>query len=149
MTVSIRAATSADLDRLRGVYRRSSLHNDGDRDALLAHPDALVFAPDGTVGERTRVAEIDGRTVGFATLSGQPDTLELDDLFVDPDRMRNGVARALITDAVHIARDAGATRIAVTANPHAMAFYEAVGFQSHGTATTEFGPGLRMQLVVS
>ena len=149
MTLSIRTAAPADLEQLRAVYRRSSLHNDGDRAALLAHPEALVFAPDGNIGEHIRIAQIDGRVVGFATLSGHPDSPELEDLFVDPDWMRNGIARALIADAVHLARDAGATHIAVTANPHAMAFYETVGFQAHGTTTTEFGPGLRMQLEVS
>jgi GNAT superfamily N-acetyltransferase len=149
VTLSIRTAASADLDQLRDIYRRSSLHNDGDRDALLAHPDALVFAPDGRVGDRIRVAEIAERIAGFATLSGRPDVLELDDLFVDPDHMRTGVARALVADAMDIAHRSGATHISVTANPHAMAFYETVGFQPDGMTTTEFGPGLRMRLEVS
>jgi hypothetical protein len=48
MSLSIRTAARADLDQLRDIYRRSSLHNDGDRVALLAHPEALVFAPQGT-----------------------------------------------------------------------------------------------------
>src|SRR4029077_10925761 len=38
-----RSAEPADVDAIRGVYRRASLWNEGDRDALLANPDALVF----------------------------------------------------------------------------------------------------------
>jgi hypothetical protein len=34
----------ADVAVLRDVFRRSSLTNDGDRNNLLANPDALVFS---------------------------------------------------------------------------------------------------------
>jgi hypothetical protein len=36
VTVVIRAAGPADMATIRDVYRRSSLHNPGDRDSLLA-----------------------------------------------------------------------------------------------------------------
>ncbi len=37
-------------------------------------------------------------------------------------------------------------RLLVTANPHAMAFYLAVGFVDGGGATTALGEGRRMHL---
>ena len=40
------------------------------------------------------------------------------------------------------------TRIDVAANPHALAFYEAVGFVVDGVAETEFGVGTRMRIDV-
>ena len=82
----------------------------------------------------------DGRIVGFATLLGA----ELEDLFVDPAWMRRGIGRALLLDAVAVARAQGLERVEVTANPHALPFYERVGFVPDGTVETDFGPGTRM-----
>jgi hypothetical protein len=47
-----------------------------------------------------------------------------------------------------LARAQGADRVEVTANPHAMAFYESVGFSHDGVAQTLFGPAPRMRLDV-
>jgi GNAT superfamily N-acetyltransferase len=144
----IRGAGADDFGVVSDLYRRSSLSNDGDRDALLGHPEALVF-PSASIREgRTRVAVSDGRIVGFATTRAIGRVAELDDLFVDPDWMRRGVARALVHDALAIGKARGTTRIDVTANPHALAFYEAVGFVVDGVTETEFGVGTRMHLDV-
>jgi hypothetical protein len=77
------------------------------------------------------------------------DACELDGLFVEPRWMRTGVGRRLIADAVEIARERGAARIDVVANPQAVAFYAAVGFTAAGEAQTRFGPAPRMSLSVS
>ncbi len=146
MTVDIRTAQLDDLAVLADVYRRSSLANDGDRGNLLAHPDALEFDDLAVREGRTRVALVDDRIVGFATLRPAGDAAELDDLFVDPDVMRRGVASALMRDAADVAARRGAARIEVTANDHALAFYEHAGFVATGTVETRFGPGIRMHL---
>jgi ribosomal protein S18 acetylase RimI-like enzyme len=140
--IQIRAAVIEDLSSLRDVFRRASLSNDGDRDALLAHPEVLDFSSIAVDEGRTRVAVADGRIVGFATLLGS----ELEDLFVDPDWMRRGIGRSLVDDAIAIAGAQGATRIEVTGNDHALGFYERVGFVRDGTVQTEFGQGSRMHL---
>jgi GNAT superfamily N-acetyltransferase len=75
--------------------------------------------------------------------------LEVVDLFVDPDWMRRGVARCLIGDLVQTARLAGIARIEVTANPHADGFYRSAGFVVFDECDTQFGPAVRMQLVLS
>ena len=43
----IRWSTPADLPALTDVFARAALSNEGDRDALLAHPEALVLEGDG------------------------------------------------------------------------------------------------------
>jgi GNAT superfamily N-acetyltransferase len=148
-SIHVRDADARDEAVLARIFREASLSNAGDRDALLAHPDALTFSLD-RVGGRTRVAtDADGTVLGFATTRATgPGVLELDDLFVDPKAMRHGVARHLI---VRIAREAereDVARIDVTANMHAFAFYEAVGFVSGSQVDTEFGSGRRMHLDV-
>jgi ribosomal protein S18 acetylase RimI-like enzyme len=149
-SIDVRQATAADEAAVARIFRSASLSNDGDREVLLAHPEALVLA-DGLLDRgRTRVATSgDGAVVGFAsTRPTEPGVLELDDLFVDPGARRLGAARRLVGRIVEEAAAEGIARIDVTANPHAMGFYEAVGFVADAQADTEFGPGLRMHLAV-
>jgi ribosomal protein S18 acetylase RimI-like enzyme len=143
----IRRATEADA--LADVYRRSSLSNEGDRPHLLDHPEALVW--DTTLIRKggTILAEVDGRIVGFATTSDHDGTAELVDLFTDPDWMRRGVASALLRECADESRQRRVRRIDVTANAHALAFYESAGFVRDHTVPTLFGPGHRMHLDVS
>ena len=141
----IRDATAGDLSALRSVFERASLTNDGDRAALQAHPGALVFdwPTDPTSRCRVAVDRDAGVALGFVTTTVADGVVEVVDLFVDPDRMRQGVARMLFDDVVAWARTGGARRIEVDGNPHARAFYEAVGLDVEDTVDTEFGPGLR------
>jgi GNAT superfamily N-acetyltransferase len=86
--------------------------------------------------------------VGFATAVPIDGEWVLEDLFVEPERMRQGVARRLIEDMLVLAARSGIRRVWVTANPHAMAFYTAVGFVPDGTAQTYFGSAPRLRLDV-
>jgi GNAT superfamily N-acetyltransferase len=131
------------------VFRRASLSNAGDRGLLLANPEVLVWPGDSLGDGRTRVAvDEDGVIAGFATALPIYGALELEDLFVEPGRMRQGIARRLVEDVLDRARALSVASVQVTANPHAMAFYTAVGFVPDGTAETRFGPAPRMRLDV-
>jgi GNAT superfamily N-acetyltransferase len=144
----IRPGVPADLAALQGVFRRSSLSNAGDRDALLAHPEHLILGPDALNEGRTQVADENGSVVGFATWTDADGVVELEDLFVDPDWTRRGIATALLAGIVHVLRARGVAQLEVTANPHAMGFYTAVGFTECGVASTEFGQAPRMVLAI-
>jgi GNAT superfamily N-acetyltransferase len=151
---AIRTAVPADLPALQQVYRAASLSNTGDAPMLLARPEFLVFTGEGIAAGRTLVALAgppdDGRVVGFATVAaGQDDGPELEDLFVDPDWRRRGIARHLLQRVVRVARDAGHRKLWVSGNPHALAFYLAVGFVQVDQVSTELGTGLRMSLDLS
>jgi GNAT superfamily N-acetyltransferase len=151
MTVlRVRHAAADDLPVLARIFRAASLSNAGDRDELLAHPETLTLPAELLAGGRTRVAtDADGTVVGFAsTRPTGPGVLELEDLFVDPDAMRTGVARRLIGRIAVEAEREGIVRIEVAANPHALGFYAAVGFVAGARVDTEFGSGLRMHLEV-
>jgi GNAT superfamily N-acetyltransferase len=145
----IRTAVVADLPRLRQVYRRSSMSNEGDRVNLLAHGDLLEFPGEGISTERTRVAlDPHSAIIGFTTFLVGGGTMELEDLFVDPPWMRQGVGKALVVDLVAMARAHSLARLEVTANPHAMAFYESLGFVAGRDVETRFYPAPRMHLTV-
>jgi GNAT superfamily N-acetyltransferase len=149
--LAIRTAVAADLAALQRVYRAASLSNPGDAPLLLARPEFLIFTGEGVAAGRTLVAVAgppdDGPVVGFATVTaGRDGDAELEDLFVDPDRRRRGIARQLVGQVTAAARADGHQRLWVTGNPHAMAFYLAVGFVEVGQVSTELGTGARMSL---
>jgi GNAT superfamily N-acetyltransferase len=148
-TVSIRRAELAERGALEDLQRRSSMHHPMYREQLAADPDVIQLPGEQIEAGLVRVAEQDGVVVGFSVLlEASGDGCELDGLFVEPERMRGGVGRELVDDAKRIARERGARRIDVVANPQAVAFYEAVGFVAAGQADTRFGPAPRMSLRV-
>jgi GNAT superfamily N-acetyltransferase len=142
----IRRGTPADLPAAASVFRRASLSNEGDRDNLLAHPEYLILGPEGLAEGRTYVAEEDGSVVGFATWAEAGDVIELEDLFVDPDWRRRGIAAALVARIVDVLRARGVRCLEVTASPDAQGFYNAAGFIDCGTAETVFGSASRKRL---
>jgi GNAT superfamily N-acetyltransferase len=145
----IRLGTLADLPAAASVYRRASLSNAGDRDNLLAHPQYLILGPEGLTEGRTYVAEADGSVAGFATWARADGVTELEDLFVDPDLRRRGIATALVSHIVDVLRAQGVRCLEVTANPHAQGFYHAAGFIDCGTAETTFGTSPRKRLAIN
>lgn len=148
--VGVCTATVDDAPALATIYRDASLSNAGDHDVLLAHPAALEFDPTPIALGAIRVAVDDDQVVGFATTlrTSTPREAELVDLFVAPAAMRRGIATLLIKDAQDVARSLGCEFLAVTANPHATAFYAAAGFRGGEVVQTEFGAGKRLILQV-
>jgi len=146
MDVAVRVAEPLDRSTVAAIYRRASLSNSGDRPHLLANPEVLEFSPTALREGRTRVATTNGRVVGFVTTAATGEAVEVEDLFVDPDWFRRGVATELIQRVVTDAQADGRAYLAVTANPHALAFYRRVGFSDDGVADTRFGPAPRLRL---
>jgi GNAT superfamily N-acetyltransferase len=145
MPLLVRDAETTDMGDLQGVFQRASLSNENDRGLLREHPEWLVLSDQGIRERRTRVAVDEDRTVtGFATYLISDGVAELEDLFVDPPRMRQGIARALVLDISARLRELGFERLEVTANPHAMAFYEHLGFVADRIVDTAGYPAPRM-----
>jgi hypothetical protein len=64
--VSIRLARRDEQTMLESLQRRASLSNRGDRDALLAHPDAIELPVEQITSGCVFVAEHDGVVAGCA-----------------------------------------------------------------------------------
>jgi GNAT superfamily N-acetyltransferase len=127
--IFIRDAEMSDMVALQGVFERASLWNEYDRELLQEHPEWLVLSNQGVLEGRMRVAAgDDGAVIGFATFVIEDGLAELEDLFVDPPWMRHGIGAALVTDLSARLNDLGFETLEVTANPHAMAFYDVLGF---------------------
>ena len=148
MTLNIRFGALEERADLEELQRRASLVWEEYRADLLAHPDAIQLPLSQLQENRVRVAAFGSRRVGFSVvIPKSADVSELDGLFVEPDHWGIGIGRALITDAVRLARDQGAGAIEVIANPRAEGFYEKLGFRPTGFAQTQFGPAKQMRHV--
>ena len=146
----IHTATTADVAELADLHRRSSLVYDDTRDALLSRPELFGVSAVALDDGHVRILVRRGRIIGFATLlPGEDGSGELDDLFVDPDYLRQGFGRALIDDAKASAQKCGALRIEVTANANSAAIYRKLGFVGEREVVTRLGHGLRMSLDLS
>ncbi len=131
---------------LESLQWRASLSNRGDRDALLANPDAIALPLEQIAEGCVFVAERDGVVAGFAALLPRPDGgAELDALFVEPDVWKRGIGRQLVDHIAEVARARSASFLHVVGNPHAEGFYLSCGFRVTGTVETRFGIGLDMR----
>jgi len=144
--LTIRVAETSEQKALEALQWRASLNNPGDRDALLAHPDAIELPLDQISAGRVFVAEADGVIAGFAAVLPRPDgQSELDGLFVEPTIWRSGVGRSLVEHCCRFALANGASSLHVVGNPHAKDFYAACGFEILGEYQTRFGVGISMR----
>jgi GNAT superfamily N-acetyltransferase len=144
--VSVRTALASEKRALEALQWRASLGNSGDREALLANPDAIELPLHQIVAGGVFVAEVDGSLKGFAAILPREDgDSELDGLFVEPEAWRQGVGRALVEHCCSAARSAGASSLHVVGNPHAEGFYALCGFRMLGTKQMQFGVGLLMK----
>lgn len=135
MTVNIRRATAADLDAvapLFDAYRRF-YGQPGDL------PRARAFLAERMQAGQSVVllAERDGRAAGFTQLFPMFSSVRtarmwvLNDLYVDADSRRGGIARDLLGAATRFARDDGAVRIVLETsvdNAGARALYRNAGW---------------------
>jgi GNAT superfamily N-acetyltransferase len=146
----IRRAELSEQKELEALQLRASLTNAGDRDALLANPDAIEVPQAQIAAGKVFVAQWNGAIVGFSAVEPREDgESELDALFVDPNSRRRGIGRLLIEHSAAVARAEKCLALNVVGNPHATEFYTSCGFDLIGTVETRFGPGLRMRLRVN
>lgn len=148
--IDIRTAQASEKRLLEELQRRASLANPGDREALLANPDAIELPAEQIESGLVFVAEKDGVPQGFSALLRRADgDFDLDGLFVEPQLWRAGIGRALVCHAAAAARSANAKGLFVIGNPHAARFYEAMGFVTEMTVSTRFSDGALMRLDLS
>ena len=146
MVDAIRDARPEEAPALAALQRRSADVWEEYRAQLAANPDAIEPPHRAIADGRVRVAaDASGRLLGFSVvLPLREGRCELDDLFVEPEWMRRGVGRLLVADLTARAAAAGASHVDVIANPNALAFYERLGFETTGQASTRFGEAPRM-----
>lgn len=145
---TLRSGLPSDQPQLLAiVWATVMVGNESDREQLLARPELVQVPIEQLTAESCVVAEMDGFPVGFAIVLPRPDgDAELDGLFVEPDRQRLGLGRALVASGADLARAMGANALHVIANDDALAFYRSAGFIQTGMAPTDLKPAPKMEL---
>ena len=147
--MSIRRADERDAPALSALAVASKQHwGYAPRDIERWRADLRISA-DEIKSRPTFVAEADGAIAGFYSLVPSPGPWVLEHFWVAPQFNRKGIGRALLSHASAIARHAGASMLAIDADPNAEPFYLACGAVRRGAlpAPTADDPGrVRPQL---
>jgi len=144
--IEIRLANTSERKSLEELQWRASVNNEGDRSALLAHPDARELPVSQIENDLVFVAEEENCIKGFASILLCADgKVELDVLFVEAEHCKQGIGRALVEHCSSEAKAKGANCLDVTGNTHAEGFYISCDFKPIGTIDTRFGVGLLVE----
>jgi predicted N-acetyltransferase YhbS len=130
---TIRPATATDAEAVFQVTRDSvaglaTTHYTAEQIAGWMGDRTAATYLEGCASGRIRVAEQDGRVVGF--VDAVPG--EVTRLFLLPGVARQGIGRALMEVGLQMARAGGAETLRVEATLNAVSFYAKFGFQPVG-----------------
>lgn len=148
--MNIRRADDADrhgiwtvhVRAIREVCSTSYSAEQIDSWAGLLSPDSYV----AVLRDRVLVvAEDQSRIVGFGQLN--PISNEIDAVYVQPGRQREGIGRSLLLAVEEAARAAGARNLRLTATLNAVAFYKRAGYVEEGPTVHRLPTGVELQCV--
>lgn len=94
--------------------------------------ESLTVTPDFVRDNGVYAAVRDGETFGFYALTGTGRGLELEHLWVSPDRIGSGAGRLLFEHAMRKASSRGAKSLRIEADPNAEGFYSRMGARRVG-----------------
>ena len=147
--LDLRRATAADADAMTRIATRSKAVWGYDAAFMARCRDELTWDAGRLRDVAAVVAVSNGEPLGFYVLGeGEAGAVELDAMFVCPERMRRGVGRALMHDAVRRARATGAPVLTIASDPHAEGFYLAMGARRVGLVPSQSIPGRALPRLV-
>ncbi|QGX98082.1 GNAT family N-acetyltransferase [Roseovarius faecimaris] len=141
MTSVLRPARSDELETLSALCLRSKAYWGYDAAFMTACREELTLRD--TKGVIVIEGDIEGGTgpLGLAQVLVTDDIADLELLYVHPDAIGQGLGRRLFDWCMAEARAQGATKLHIEADPHAAAFYEAMGAVEVGRAPSGSIPG--------
>ncbi len=137
----IRTPEIHELPTLSALCLRSKAVWGYDDAFLSSCRDELSFNPQDLALTYIAVAQEPGALLGVVQVKVEQSQADLLKLFVEPDAMCRGIGKALFVWAIDTAKNAGAIRIAIEADPGAAAFYRHMGAHNDGTAPSGSIPG--------
>ena len=125
--VSIQRASPEQASQLTGIALAAKAHwGYPERWMELWRPQ-LTFHPEYIRENASWVALVDEAAVGFYTLEEKQGNAWLENLWVLPEFIGQGVGKALFLHAVEQARQQGYSILQLEADPNAVGFYEKMG----------------------
>jgi GNAT superfamily N-acetyltransferase len=135
-SLTFRRAIPDDSELLSALcYRAKQSHgySDAMMEAWAAEGD-MVISQDSIANNTIMMALIGDRVVGFAHLMPveTPDTIYLEDLFIEPDVQGQGIGKALFDWALTEAGDRGYAWLEWDSDPNSATFYVKMGGEKIG-----------------
>lgn len=143
--VVLRSGRPDDAARLSAIAAAAKAHWGYPAEWLAAWREALTVSPALLATAWVRVAVRDETDVGFIAVEDGDGGCEIVHLWVLPAAMGQGVGRALVEAAL---AHAGGRLIEVEADPHAVPFYERLGFVRRGSVPAPMPGAADRALVV-
>lgn len=130
----IRTPDVVELPALSELCLRSKAVWGYDADFMAACRAELTLRPDDLLSSQIAVAERAGTIAGVAQVRLIGEEADLVKLFVEPGVLRGGIGKMLLAWAVDAARNMGAVRLIIEADPDAAPFYRSLGARDAGLA---------------
>jgi len=121
--MNIRPAVESEAEELSDLVMRAKAHWGYSAEALEGWRPELAVSPTNVREGPAFVAVVGAEVVGFYSLRTSRAAWELDNLWVLPKFMHQGIGRALLTHALATAARGGASEVTVDADPNAESFY--------------------------
>ncbi len=141
MAVTVRDARPEDAEILSALAIRSKAYWGYGHDFMAACVDELTLSRRDIADWVVRVRDNGGVPVGYYQLRVVGGIAEIEQLFVAPGSIGEGLGRTLWTDMMAQAAQRGAREIRVTSDPHAEGFYRAMGCRPIGIEPSGSIPG--------
>ncbi|MGH2616195.1 MAG: GNAT family N-acetyltransferase [Thermomicrobiales bacterium] len=146
--LTIRRARPDEAATLSALAVRSKAHWGYDEAFLDACREDLRLSPDDIAASAVYLAEGVKGPAGFYCLRPPVDGVAvLDDLFVEPAAIGQGVGRRLWLHAVATARELGCTELVIQSDPFAEGFYRAMDARRVGELESTVIPGRMLPLL--
>lgn len=135
--IDIRRAVPEDADTLSRIAFAAKGHWGYPERWMERWREGLTITPEFVRGNEVYAAIVRGKPAGFYALVGEGPRVELEHLWVLPERMGTGLGRALFEDAVDRAATLGADTVGIEADPNAEGFYRRMGARRAGEISYE------------
>lgn len=136
----LRRAQLSEAEALTALEVRSKAAWGYDADFMRRASSDLTVTEKDLRESETVVAEVAGEIAGFVRIKVASIDAFMTDLFVEPELFGKGIGRELFRAAVAIARGAGATTLALHADPNAEPFYARMGMRTVTHVKSTLGP---------
>ena len=137
MRFHIRCAEPSERDALTDIAHAAKRHWGYPPEWIALWRDDLVFAAESFNRWRIFCAVGGGGVVGVCSVSHDGPQAELENIWVLPEFIGQGIGRALFQHAAGQARRDGCRRLRIVSDPHAEAFYVKLGARRAGSVASK------------
>jgi len=140
--IAVRPARRGEAAGLTALCLRSKAHWGYDAEFMrLCVPTLTVREEDIAAGRVLVATEDDGAPLALVSVLGEGETVDLQEMFVDPPAIGRGLGRTMFDAAIALARKLGAKCMTILADVNAAAFYERMGARFVAHAPSDAIPG--------